>query len=171
MEQSGLTPSCFFNLTVALHFLSSTLWFRGIVPCVLLGDFLGSSARMSLHYSISRIISGFHKTGKAHIAYFQLAVQCQSKGSHLNLLLLKRGAWDFKKRTNKLAQWVIVCSNSNRDDTERYKKHTDWSLRALCWHCVAPKHLPSTHCFSLVVNRQEEHEHRAHPLITSREWK
>lgn len=37
----------------------------------------------------------------------------------------QEGCLGFQERTNKPAQWDIVCSNRNRDDTERHKKHTD----------------------------------------------
>lgn len=65
----------------------------------------------------------------------------------------QEGCLGFQERTNKPAQWDLVCSDSNRDDTERHKKHTDRSLRALCWHCVAPKQLPGTHCISQLPKR------------------
>lgn len=35
------------------------------------------------------------------------------------------GCLGFQERTKKPAQWDTVCSDSNRDDRERYKKHTD----------------------------------------------
>lgn len=96
----------------------------------------------------------------------QLAAQCQSKGSLLNALLLKKGAWDFKKGLISLHNGTL-CSDSNRDDTERYKKHTDWSLWPLCWHCVSPKQVSGSHCIFQVVNCQGEPEQRIMIMHTS----
>lgn len=57
----------------------------------------------------------------------------------------------FQVRTNKKKSTHngTVCAPIARNDTERYKKHTDQGLAALHCQCVASKLLPGTHCVSL----------------------
>lgn len=87
-----------------------------------------------------------------HTLIFLADIPMSEQGRSPKSAATQEGCLGFQERTNKPAQWDTVCSDSNRDDTGRYKKHTDWSLAALRWHCVSPKQLAGTRCICGIVS-------------------
>lgn len=66
-----------------------------------------------------------HTHTHAHTFIFLADIPMSEQGRPPKSAATQEGCLGFQERTNKPAQWDTVCSDGNRDDMGRYKKHTD----------------------------------------------
>lgn len=97
--------------------------------CVFCGDFLWPGLEMLRYCNVILHLEQYPCFGKLQkltlTSMFPTDSPMSEQGQSPESTATQEGCLGFQERTNKPAQWDIVRSDSNRDDAERYKKHTD----------------------------------------------